>query len=157
MGLRQQPAYPVYGDTDCTNFVSQTMRAGGWATVGGSAWDILVNRGDNSKWWYGYSPSQCSYSWGAAQNWHLFANTYSGRTYILSSVYAGHRRRGPSASGRRAAGRKPARLEHARALAALGEHTDDGRALLKQTYDLADRCGAHGLRSALASRLDLNQ
>jgi hypothetical protein len=50
-----------------------------------------------------------------------------------------------------------ARLEYARALAALGKHTANGRALLTQAYDLADQCGAHGLRSALASRLDVVQ
>jgi hypothetical protein len=50
-----------------------------------------------------------------------------------------------------------ARLEYARALAALGKHTANGRALLTQAYDLADQCGAHGLCSALASRLDVVQ
>jgi tetratricopeptide (TPR) repeat protein len=50
-----------------------------------------------------------------------------------------------------------ARLEYAYALAALGEHTADGGALLKQAYDLAERCGAQALRSALASRLRLLQ
>jgi DNA-binding SARP family transcriptional activator/tetratricopeptide (TPR) repeat protein len=46
-----------------------------------------------------------------------------------------------------------ARLEYARALAALAEHTADAGALLREAYELARRCGAEGLRSALAARL----
>jgi tetratricopeptide (TPR) repeat protein len=50
-----------------------------------------------------------------------------------------------------------ARLEYARALAALGEHTDDSGALLRKAYELADQCGAHALRSALGERLGVVQ
>ncbi|MGI5241400.1 amidase domain-containing protein [Dactylosporangium sp. CA-139066] len=74
----RNPAYPSYSD-DCTNFASQVMRAGGWATVG--SWP-LSSRSSNSNWWYGSYASTSSYTWGGAENWYWFA-TGSGRTYII--------------------------------------------------------------------------
>ncbi|GAA1770331.1 BTAD domain-containing putative transcriptional regulator [Luedemannella helvata] len=48
-----------------------------------------------------------------------------------------------------------ARLEYGRALAALAAHHDRAAAvpLLTEAYDIAQRCGADGLRSAVAARL----
>lgn len=74
-------AYPRWND-DCTNFVSQCLRAGGWATVGSYPSD---SRTDNRKWWYGSYTTTSSYSWSASENWHQFA-LGSGRTYILSGI-----------------------------------------------------------------------
>jgi hypothetical protein len=64
-------SYPRFGN-DCTNFVSQSVLAGGWSMVGGSCSD----RKDNDVWWYGeskcwYPSVRASYTWAAAQN---FAN-----------------------------------------------------------------------------------
>lgn len=74
-------AYRAYTN-DCTNFISQAMRAGGWGFVGSGYWD----RTDNSKWYYGSYTWTTSYSWAGAENWYWFARN-SGRTYGLSSVW----------------------------------------------------------------------
>lgn len=62
---------------DCTNFISQAMRAGGWSMVSG--WYR-----SNGVWWYNWLNQ--SYTWAAAENYYWFA-TGSGRTYILGSVW----------------------------------------------------------------------
>jgi hypothetical protein len=64
-------------EQDCTNFISQAMRAGGWT-------DVLGWYTSNSAWWYN-SENQ-SYTWAGAQNWYWFA-TRSGRTFILGSIW----------------------------------------------------------------------
>lgn len=76
-------AYVVYGD-DCTNFVSQCMKAGGWATVG--SWPGS-SRSDDHNWYVAGYSWDTSYSWGGAQNWYDFAHTISHRTILLSSSY----------------------------------------------------------------------
>jgi hypothetical protein len=60
---------------DCTNFVSQALRAGGWKDDYG--W---YTSSDN--WWYN-SLNQ-TYTWGGAENWSRFAPK---RTIALSSVW----------------------------------------------------------------------
>jgi hypothetical protein len=61
---------------DCTNFISQTLLAGGWQMVYG-----LYTH--NDVWWYtcslpgGYA-CHASYTWGAAYNFHAFLNTGPG-------------------------------------------------------------------------------
>ncbi|MET7402227.1 amidase domain-containing protein [Dactylosporangium sp. NPDC005572] len=80
----RNPAYPTYSD-DCTNFISQVMRAGGWATVGSSP---RSDRKSSANWWYTMYPSTCSYTWGGAENWYWFA-TGSGRTYIIDMYSMG--------------------------------------------------------------------
>ena len=62
---------------DCTNFISQAMRAGGWGMVTG--WYQ-----SNNVWWYN-SLNQ-SWTWGGAENWYWFA-TGSGRTSTLGNVW----------------------------------------------------------------------
>jgi len=64
---------------DCTNFISQAMRAGGWAM--NSGWYR-----SNSSWWYN-SLNQ-SFPWGGAENWYWFATSHSHRTYILSNIWS---------------------------------------------------------------------
>ncbi|HET8683661.1 MAG TPA: amidase domain-containing protein [Micromonosporaceae bacterium] len=63
---------------DCTNFVSQIMRAGGWADDTG--WYR-----DPWNWWYN-SLNQ-TWSWINVGYWFQFAAQYSRRTYILSNVW----------------------------------------------------------------------
>ncbi|MDR1441641.1 MAG: amidase domain-containing protein [Bifidobacteriaceae bacterium] len=65
----------VYGD--CTNFVSQAMRAGGWKD------DLGWYRADEN-WWYN-SVNQ-SYTWSGAENWFRFARNESKRAGVLTSV-----------------------------------------------------------------------
>ncbi|GAU65762.1 hypothetical protein SSP35_02_01290 [Streptomyces sp. NBRC 110611] len=74
------PAYRAYSlgaGGDCTNFVSQALKAGGWKHAPGRA-------GDYDKWWYG-SDTQ-SDSWVGADEWSWFALN-SKRVKPLSNVY----------------------------------------------------------------------
>ncbi|MFM9369140.1 amidase domain-containing protein [Streptomyces sp. Da 82-17] len=70
-------------EQDCTNFVSQAMRAGGWSHKGSGFWD----RKDSDKWYYGGSTRTTSYTWAAAENWGVFARDKSRRTKPLSNVW----------------------------------------------------------------------
>ncbi|WP_438484776.1 amidase domain-containing protein [Streptomyces sp. S186] len=70
-------AYPLGTGGDCTNFVSQALKAGGWKHAPGRA-------GDYTKWWYG-SDTQ-SDSWTGANEWSWFALN-SQRVKPLKNVY----------------------------------------------------------------------
>ncbi|WP_166027635.1 amidase domain-containing protein [Streptomyces chilikensis] len=70
-------------DNDCTNFISQAMRKGGWKTTSGS----VSSRKDNKKWFYGSWSSSTSYTWAGAENWYWFAQKHSKRTHSLKSVW----------------------------------------------------------------------
>ncbi|MFI1976569.1 amidase domain-containing protein [Streptomyces wedmorensis] len=74
--------YRVYGN-DCTNFISQAMRAGGWGTTSGSA----MSRKDNNKWFYASFTWTTSYTRAGAENWYWFASKHSKRTKILNNVW----------------------------------------------------------------------
>ncbi|MEV0259051.1 amidase domain-containing protein [Streptomyces sp. NPDC050732] len=72
-------AYRRYGN-DCTNFISQAMRAGGWKYNGD-------RRRHNSSWFYGSTSTiYTSYTWAGAENWYWFAKKWSKRTRILPYV-----------------------------------------------------------------------
>ncbi|WP_431844279.1 amidase domain-containing protein [Calidifontibacter indicus] len=73
------PAYRSFTGTggDCTNFVSQALKAGGWSDANGSA-------GDYHAWWY-VSLTQTK-SWAAVDWWASFARS-SGRTTTLGNVW----------------------------------------------------------------------
>jgi len=75
--LSYNTAYRRFSN-DCTNFISQAMRAGGWAMVSGFYQS-------NGAWWYNWANQ--SYPWAGAENWHRFALS-SRRTYILSNVWS---------------------------------------------------------------------
>jgi len=70
--------YRTFSDVggDCTNFVSQVMRAGGWSDASGYYRDAHY-------WWYNFLNQ--TWSWINVNYWHDFAAVYSGRTYILGS------------------------------------------------------------------------
>lgn len=70
--------YRTFSDVggDCTNFVSQVMRAGGWGDASGFYRDAHY-------WWYNFLNQ--TWSWINVNYWHDFAAVYSGRTYILGS------------------------------------------------------------------------
>nr|WP_240667631.1 amidase domain-containing protein [Streptomyces luteoverticillatus] len=70
-------AYPLGTGGDCTNFVSQALKAGGWKHAPGKA-------GDYTKWWYG-SDTQ-SDSWTGVNEWSWFAQN-SKRVKPLKYVY----------------------------------------------------------------------
>ncbi|HEX5565950.1 MAG TPA: amidase domain-containing protein [Streptomyces sp.] len=79
---RYNPNYRRY-DQDCTNFISQAMRAGGWKYKG-SGWS---SRKDKDKWYYGSNTRTTSFTWAAAENWGVFARDKSKRTKALSNVW----------------------------------------------------------------------
>ena len=74
--LKDNPAYGRIEPNDCTNFVSQALRAGGWTMAGGSCDD----RKSDQAWWFGTrecrwvggrpwtSQVKASFTWGGAQN-----------------------------------------------------------------------------------------
>ncbi|MFD0394131.1 amidase domain-containing protein [Streptomyces nogalater] len=77
------PAFRTYSGNDCTNFLSQIMRAGGWHNAGVS----IAQRSSNKVWFYGSSAITTSYTWGGAENWYWFAVKHSKRTKVLRSVW----------------------------------------------------------------------
>ncbi|WP_051838142.1 amidase domain-containing protein [Streptomyces sp. NRRL WC-3742] len=78
---RPNTAYRDFGGEgnggDCTNFISQALRAGGWQDKPG--WYR-----DYHNWWY-HSANQ-TWSWANANHWGSFAVS-SGRTRNLSNVW----------------------------------------------------------------------
>jgi Putative amidase domain len=79
----RNPIFPDYHDLggDCTNFVSQMMLMGGWETAG------PPGQATRSKWFWGSTVDDCSFTWGAANNFHSFAITYSQRLEVVGNVY----------------------------------------------------------------------
>jgi hypothetical protein len=75
---RYNPAWPRF-DNDCTNFVSQCLRAGGWRATA-----FTANFNDD-RYWFLANSSYHSNSWTVSQNLRNFAYL-SGRAYDLSSV-----------------------------------------------------------------------
>lgn len=77
-------AYHSYPD-DCTNFASQSLRAGGWQYISGFYTS-------NSVWWYtggafGYVPPYASYTWAGANNLNQFMwSQYGNRATFRSMV-----------------------------------------------------------------------
>ncbi len=71
-----------YYSTDCTNFVSQAMKAGGWKEVS-HPW---IDYKSSGAWWYGGIPTN-SWSWSGAQNFYDMTRTLK-RTTLLNKVYS---------------------------------------------------------------------
>lgn len=72
------PNYKAYG-SDCTNFVSQALGAGGWGMVDNGTWYT-----DNNNWYY--YPWVATRSWTSVEDFFAFATRGSGRTYELSHL-----------------------------------------------------------------------
>jgi len=66
---------------DCTNFISQSLRAGGWPDVGG-----YTDRTTTSAWWYD-SFTQ-TYTWVGAHYFYQFAATHSDRMGLAGNVWS---------------------------------------------------------------------
>lgn len=77
--LSYNPSYRRFSDVggDCTNFISQALRAGGWANVNGYYRDYRY-------WWY--NSLNETWSWINVNFWASFAR-HSGRTSHLSNVW----------------------------------------------------------------------
>lgn len=69
------PAYRQYPN-DCTNFVSQCMRAGGWQQIG------QTSHTNPSNWFYRGAPLASSYTWTGANYFENFL-MISGRGYRI--------------------------------------------------------------------------
>lgn len=91
--LKTNPKYPRFPDNDCTNFVSQSMEAGGWSYNWGS--DMCDDRKKDSVWWYKkdgctriwpLANINASHTWGGAHNFYHFAKS-SGRATAASHIY----------------------------------------------------------------------
>ncbi|GAA4515152.1 hypothetical protein GCM10023096_28420 [Nonomuraea ferruginea] len=82
------PNYRTYGGEggDCTNFLSQIVKAGGWAETG--SWPG-ENRTLPDQWYYGHEGNwTTTYTWAAAENWYWFASPFnSGRTEPLDYIW----------------------------------------------------------------------
>ena len=65
---------------DCTNFVSQVMRAGGWPDVGG-----YLNYSSTNAWWY--DSFKQSYTWVGAHYFYQFAATHYDRAGRAANVW----------------------------------------------------------------------
>jgi hypothetical protein len=78
--LLYNPDYPKF-DNDCTNFVSQALRAGGWQLRDG------VNPANLDNWHYDlWGPRGPSYSWSRAPSLYSFARR-SGRGRPLDNIW----------------------------------------------------------------------
>lgn len=75
-------AYRTYAQ-DCTNFISQAMRQGGWRFIGSGFW----SRKDKTKWYYGSNTHNTSHTWANANDWGIFARDKSHRTARLGNVW----------------------------------------------------------------------
>ncbi|MFI9722169.1 amidase domain-containing protein [Streptomyces sp. NPDC052396] len=73
------PAYRQFNEEggDCTNFISQALKAGGWKPVSGAAADYRT-------WWY--TSSSQSHSWVGANEWSWYAQN-SKRVTMLPNVF----------------------------------------------------------------------
>ncbi|MGV0627339.1 amidase domain-containing protein [Mycolicibacter minnesotensis] len=77
------------GALDCTNFVSQTMRAGGFGDVGNGIDDWY--HGDSDDWYYqhgraAFPGNRWSTTWTLARENHNFVTQHSGRGEIVGVV-----------------------------------------------------------------------
>ncbi len=82
--LSYNTAFKAFND-DCTNFVSQSLLAGGWQMV-------LGYYTNNDVWWYGCAlpggyTCHASYTWGAAFNFHEFLGTSPGQRTNFVQYY----------------------------------------------------------------------
>ncbi|MBF6245200.1 amidase domain-containing protein [Nocardia elegans] len=70
--LGRNPEYDNHGDADCTNFVSQCLRAGGFKDEGDGGVPYM-HHDESGRWYYNHHddmPDDNSYSWSGAPNLH---------------------------------------------------------------------------------------
>lgn len=70
------PEYSVYPQ-DCTNFVSQCLKAGGKTEVG-----TVFGRQDDENWFHGPTDFLTSYTWAGCQNLFRHLNSYTNSTVV---------------------------------------------------------------------------
>jgi Putative amidase domain len=73
--------YRTYTANDCTNFISQCLKAGGWADAGNT-----LTRTANTSWYYSsLGTGFTTYTWAGAHN-HYFFHKESGRSTVGAYV-----------------------------------------------------------------------
>lgn len=75
--LSYNPDYTQFSN-DCTNFISQCLKAGGWIYVGSE-----FSRTSNTTWYYGYFSQ--SYTWAGAHNHWAFHASMS-RSWVAEQM-----------------------------------------------------------------------
>ncbi|MFE2291224.1 amidase domain-containing protein [Streptomyces sp. NPDC059452] len=78
--MSPNPAYHKWSQ-DCTNFVSQSLKAGGWSH------DLGWYRSDGNWWYTGNIGIRASWTWAGAPNFFRFARIESKRATGWSNVY----------------------------------------------------------------------
>lgn len=81
--------YPVYPE-DCTNFVSQALRGGGYPFVGTPQW---WNSGDDTQWWGDWGPFGYWFktnSWAGAVNQYNFQMAHYPGGWLEETVNPGN-------------------------------------------------------------------
>lgn len=77
--LNRNSNYREYTN-DCTNFMSQAVRAGGWWMVNSD-----YDQGDDRRWNYGMFTWTTSYTWAGAHNFYKFG-AWSTRTQTIGKT-----------------------------------------------------------------------
>jgi len=83
------PGSNYFGSNDCTNFVSNCLKAGGWPEVyePWTYWQHLIFRKKPDAWYANSWTHWYSYTWGGANNFGKYVGIYSGRGYTRSLSY----------------------------------------------------------------------
>src|SRR5262249_34855138 len=84
--LSTNTKYHTFTSSDCTNFVSQALYAGGWPMIQGEKKVSSVWYYDFDSWFPGWI-SPASYTWAAAANFHSFLSA-SGRAKKVTGAEA---------------------------------------------------------------------
>lgn len=66
-GTKRNPAFPDFGADDCTNFISQTMKAGGFIEIGSG--DECKHEDTNTEWYVEWNPSPSLLCLGDFREW----------------------------------------------------------------------------------------
>ncbi|MFG2669950.1 amidase domain-containing protein [Streptomyces sp. NPDC048445] len=76
--------YRDFGSNDCTNFISQALRAGGWADEANGPYPS----NDQNSWWYNpWDIHHQTLTWINAHWFYFYASYWSGRTTLLDNVW----------------------------------------------------------------------
>lgn len=81
----RNPSYPAFSN-DCTNFLSQILRAGGWTNT-------AIGSSTSDQYWYYVSASQYSQTWSVANALYRrfalgYESWYGGRVWTPTSITA---------------------------------------------------------------------
>ncbi|MFD9302516.1 amidase domain-containing protein [Streptomyces sp. NPDC060048] len=76
--------YRDFGNNDCTNFISQALRAGGWSDEANGPYPS----NDQDSWWYNpWDIHNQTLTWINAEWFYFYASRWSQRTQLLDNVW----------------------------------------------------------------------